>query len=70
MTESVAVIIPARNEPYLGKTVRNLFATAKEQIEVFIVLDGAPLHEKDKTDIPEMACITTIAFPKPKEIHS
>jgi hypothetical protein len=48
MTESVAVIIPARNEPYLGKTVRNLFVTAKEEIEVFIVLDGAPLHEEDK----------------------
>ena len=69
MTETVAVIIPARNEPYLGQTVRQLLATASDPIEVFIVLDGAPLHEDDKVQIPEMACVTVISLPKPRGIR-
>jgi len=36
----VSVIIPSRNEKYLYKTVFNVLATAKEDIEIFILLDA------------------------------
>lgn len=36
----VSVIIPARNEPWLQKTIDDLFAKAKGEIEVIAVLDG------------------------------
>jgi len=36
----VSVIIPARKEPYLQQTIDDLFAKAKESIEVIVVLDG------------------------------
>jgi glycosyltransferase involved in cell wall biosynthesis len=36
----VSVLIPSRNEPYLQKTVDDLFAKAKGEIEVIVLLDG------------------------------
>ena len=47
----VSVVIPARNEPYLAKTVDDLFRTAWSDLEVVVVLDGceAPdLKERDR----------------------
>lgn len=40
MTAKVSVIIPARKEPYLKNTVRDLYANAAGDIEVIVVLDG------------------------------
>ena len=36
----VSIIIPARNEPYLTKTINDLLSKAKEEIEIIAVLDG------------------------------
>lgn len=36
----VGIIIPARNEPYLTKTVHDVFAKARGDIRVFAVLEG------------------------------
>jgi glycosyltransferase involved in cell wall biosynthesis len=36
----VSVIIPARNEPWLAKTVDDIFAKATGEIEVIVTLDG------------------------------
>lgn len=36
----LSIIIPARNEPYLKKTIEDIFAKAKGEIEVIAVLDG------------------------------
>jgi glycosyltransferase involved in cell wall biosynthesis len=48
--DKVSVIIPARNEPYLAKTIEDLFAKAGGEIEVVVVLDGyrpdPPLRER------------------------
>lgn len=40
MENKVSVIIPARNEIYLEKTVRNILENAEGDIEVLIALDG------------------------------
>lgn len=36
----ISVIIPARNEPYLTKTIDDIFAKAGRDIEIFAVLEG------------------------------
>ena len=36
----VSVIIPARNEPFLSKTIKDILAKAKGAIEVIVILDG------------------------------
>jgi glycosyltransferase involved in cell wall biosynthesis len=36
----LSVIIPARNEPYLEKTIRNVLENARGEVEVLTVLDG------------------------------
>jgi len=38
--EKLSVIIPARNEPFLNKTVDGLFENAEEEIEIIVMLDG------------------------------
>jgi glycosyltransferase involved in cell wall biosynthesis len=40
MTDKVTVIVPARKEPYINETVRDLFNNAEDEIEVIVVLDG------------------------------
>jgi len=36
----LSVIIPSRNEPYLSKTIDDLFDKAEEKIEIIVMLDG------------------------------
>lgn len=36
----VSVLIPARNEPYLTQTLRDLYKNAAGEIEVIVILDG------------------------------
>jgi glycosyltransferase involved in cell wall biosynthesis len=36
----ISVVIPSRNEPYLQKTIRDLLANAKGQIEIIAILEG------------------------------
>lgn len=38
--EIVSILIPARNEVYLQKTIENLLENAEEEIEIIAVLDG------------------------------
>lgn len=40
MDSRLSVVIPARNEPYLQKTIDDLFSKAKGEIEVIVNLDG------------------------------
>lgn len=40
MNGIVSVIIPSRNEPYLQKTIQDLLAKAKGEIEIITILDG------------------------------
>ena len=40
MRERLSVIIPAREEVYLERTIRNVLDNARGDIEIFIVLDG------------------------------
>ena len=41
---SVSVIIPSRNEKWLKRTVEDVFAKARGNIEVIVVLDGPTKH--------------------------
>ena len=36
----VSVLIPARNEQYLGKTIENVLENARDEIEIIVILDG------------------------------
>ena len=40
MKDKISVIIPARNEVFLQKTVDSIFANAKEDVEIIVMLDG------------------------------
>jgi len=40
VTDKVSVIIPARKEPYLKQTLRDLYANAEDEIETIVILDG------------------------------
>lgn len=40
--DKLSVVIPSRNEEYLNHTVKNILERAKGEIEVIVVLDGAP----------------------------
>ena len=40
MNEKVSVVIPARNEQYLQKTVDDVFAKSRGDIEVIVVLEN------------------------------
>lgn len=53
----ISVIIPARQEPYINKTIESLYDNASEQIEVIVVLDG------EKADIDPRAKV--ILHPEP-----
>jgi glycosyltransferase involved in cell wall biosynthesis len=48
MMPTVSVLIPARNEQFLQKTVDDLFAKAATDIEVIVLLDGceSPIKER------------------------
>lgn len=51
----LSIIIPARNEQYLQKTIDSLLGAAKEAIEIIVVLDGywpnPPLKDDDRVII-------------------
>ena len=40
MSDLISILIPARDEPYLNKTVNDLFQKAFGEIEVVVLLDG------------------------------
>jgi glycosyltransferase involved in cell wall biosynthesis len=48
----LSIIIPARNEIYLQKTIENILANAEGEIEILVMLDGylpdPPIDTKDK----------------------
>jgi len=39
---TVSVLIPARNEPFLNKTIKCVLQSAQGDVEVLVLLDGAP----------------------------
>jgi len=46
----LSIIIPARNEPFLSNTIKELFSKAKGKIEIIVNLDGywpTPILEDD-----------------------
>ena len=51
----LSVIIPARNEEWLGHTVRDILAHAKADTEIIVVLDGAwpkePLEQHERVHV-------------------
>jgi len=42
VSSRVSVLIPARNEPFLNRTIQSVLDMATEDVEVIICLDGAP----------------------------
>lgn len=46
----VSVCIPSRNEPYLQRTIDDVLSKAAGEIEVIVVLDGAPSVEPLRDD--------------------
>ena len=49
--EKVSVVIPARNEFYLQRTVDDVFAKAYGPIEVIVILDGGNDRLKQRSDL-------------------
>lgn len=56
----VSILIPARNEMWLGKTVGDLLAHSETDIEILIGLDGDP----SCCPIPEDKRVTVVHYPK------
>lgn len=52
----VSVIIPSRNEPYLEKTVKDIFEKATGEIEIIVYLDG-PTEYPLTIDDPRLTII-------------
>ena len=46
----ISIIIPARQEPYINKTIESLYNNASGEVEVIVILDGevAPVDERAK----------------------
>ncbi len=61
----VSVIIPARKEPYIRETLRDLYAGAEGDIEVILVLDGS----KPDYEIPEYKGLRIYHNSKPKGLR-
>lgn len=55
MTRDLSVLIPARNEEWLGHTVRDVLANLRADTEIIVVLDGAwptePLPQHDRLKV-------------------
>lgn len=60
----VSVLIPARNEQFLNRTIEDVFARATGEIECLVWLDGEPPTEP----IPERPGLRVIASPKTEGI--
>ena len=56
-TDLLSVIIPARNEVFLYKTVQDILAKAKGPIEIAIVLDGYWMKAEEIIDDPRITYI-------------
>jgi glycosyltransferase involved in cell wall biosynthesis len=63
----VTVIIPARNEPYLGKTVQDILNNATSEIEVVCVLDG---YWPDVKDISTDNRVRYLHYPESKGMRN
>lgn len=57
MKYDLSIIIPARNEEFLGRTVEDILQNIEGKTEIIIVLDG---YEKEIPKIPEDPRITVI----------
>ena len=63
----ISVVIPARNEKYLHKTIRDVLQKSKEKIEIIAVLDG---YWPDPDDIIEDPRVHYIHVGKPKGMRN
>lgn len=54
MNKTLSVIIPAKNEPFLKKTIEDVLNKAEEEVEVLPVLDGYTLHEGQMVHDPRV----------------
>lgn len=59
---SVSVIIPARNEVYLEKTIKSILAAARNEIEIIAILDG---YLPDPTIVIDDDRVTFLHFAEP-----
>jgi len=58
----LSVIIPSRNEQFLVQTVNDIYSKAAGEIEIIIILDGAP----PVTPLPNKDNLHIIQFGKPR----
>lgn len=65
-----AVIIPARNEPYLTKTVDDVFTKARGEIRVYAILEGYWPEGWDKTADKYPGRLVTIHHGQPHGMRS
>lgn len=61
----ISIIIPARNEPYLNKTINDVLLKAKEDVEIIVVLEGYW-----PTDIITNDRIKYIHYTKPRGLRN
>lgn len=64
------IIIPARNEVYLTKTVADVFGKARGEIRVYVVLEGYYPPEWDKTTDKYPGRLVTIHHGQPHGMRS
>lgn len=65
-----AIIVPARNEPYLIKTVDDIFAKARGEICVYVALEAYYPPEWDKTTDKYPGRVVTIHHGQPHGMRS
>ena len=58
----ISILIPARNEPYLQRTVDDIFMHAEGDIEVLVGLDGYLEHKKPRLVVDSKYPLTVHAF--------
>lgn len=63
----VSVIIPARNEEYLQKTIQDLLQKAKEDIEIIAVLDG---YWPERSQIVNDPRVSYIHYSEPRGMRN
>jgi hypothetical protein len=57
----LSILIPARNEMFLAKTVKDILEHARGDTEIIVVLDGPSSHEP----VPDDPRVQVIALPEP-----
>jgi len=63
----ISIVIPARNEPYLSRTIQDLLVKAKGDIEIIAILDG--YWEKPDRIIDD-PCVNYIHFTNPRGMRN